>query len=102
MLTLSVRVPLEPSIGGIKCMLLFPGNGHSIDWNDPVFPRSRTTAILVVTRLLLTAFSFSFFSPFQTFTGNILVSVNPYKMFDIYGVDMVKKYENQIIGTLAP
>ena len=43
-----------------------------------------------------------FFSPFQTFTGNILVSVNPYKMFDIYGVDMVKKYENQIIGTLAP
>lgn len=37
-----------------------------------------------------------------TYTGNILVSVNPYKMFDIYGLDMVKKYENQILGTLPP
>ena len=38
----------------------------------------------------------------QSYTGNILVSVNPYKMFDIYGLDMVKKYENQILGTLPP
>lgn len=30
------------------------------------------------------------------------MSVNPYKMFDIYGTDMVKKYENQILGTLPP
>ncbi|XP_046641646.1 unconventional myosin-XV-like isoform X4 [Daphnia pulicaria] len=37
-----------------------------------------------------------------SYTGNILVSVNPYKMFDIYGLDMVKKYENQILGTLPP
>ncbi|XP_046399408.1 unconventional myosin-XV isoform X2 [Ischnura elegans] len=37
-----------------------------------------------------------------TYTGSILVSVNPYKMFDIYGLDMVKKYEGQILGTLPP
>ncbi|CAG0891503.1 unnamed protein product [Darwinula stevensoni] len=37
-----------------------------------------------------------------TYTGSILVSVNPYKMFDIYGLDMVKKYEGRILGTLPP
>ncbi|KAK6643275.1 hypothetical protein RUM43_004780 [Polyplax serrata] len=37
-----------------------------------------------------------------TYVGSILVAVNPYKMFDIYGLDMVKKYENQILGTLSP
>ncbi|XP_062594386.1 unconventional myosin-XV-like isoform X8 [Saccostrea cucullata] len=37
-----------------------------------------------------------------TFTGSILVSVNPYKMFNIYGLDMVKKYEGQTLGTLPP
>ena len=38
----------------------------------------------------------------QTFTGSILVAVNPYQMFDIYGVDMVQKYEGQMIGKLPP
>lgn len=37
-----------------------------------------------------------------TFVGSILVSVNPYKMFNNYGLDMVKKYEGQILGTLPP
>ncbi|KAF2352831.1 Myosin head motor domain [Trinorchestia longiramus] len=37
-----------------------------------------------------------------TYTGSILVSVNPYKMFDIYGLDAVKRYEGQILGTLPP
>ncbi|GIY96536.1 unconventional myosin-XV, partial [Caerostris extrusa] len=32
-----------------------------------------------------------------TYTGSILVAVNPYKMFDIYGLEMVKKYEGQIL-----
>ncbi|XP_069124565.1 unconventional myosin-Id-like [Argopecten irradians] len=37
-----------------------------------------------------------------TFVGSILASVNPYKMFNIYGRDMVKKYEGQPLGSLPP
>ncbi|XP_028967897.1 unconventional myosin-XV-like [Galendromus occidentalis] len=34
--------------------------------------------------------------------GRILVAVNPYKLFEIYGVEAVKRYEGQIFGTLPP
>ncbi|CAH0384305.1 unnamed protein product [Bemisia tabaci] len=37
-----------------------------------------------------------------TYVGSILVAVNPYRMYDMYGLDMVKKYESQILGTLPP
>ncbi|OWF46490.1 unconventional myosin-XV-like isoform X2 [Mizuhopecten yessoensis] len=37
-----------------------------------------------------------------TFVGSILASVNPYKMSNIYGRDMVKKYEGQPLGSLPP
>ncbi|XP_054281634.1 unconventional myosin-XV-like isoform X2 [Macrosteles quadrilineatus] len=37
-----------------------------------------------------------------TYVGSILVAVNPYKMYDMYGLDVVKKYEGQILGTLPP
>ncbi|KAH9489186.1 Unconventional myosin-XV, partial [Bulinus truncatus] len=38
----------------------------------------------------------------HTYTGSILVAVNPYKMFNIYGLDMVKRYEGQPLGELPP
>lgn len=38
----------------------------------------------------------------KTYTGSILVAVNPYKMFDVYGLDQVKQYEGRILGTLPP
>jgi len=30
------------------------------------------------------------------------VAVNPYQMFDMYGVNVVHEYEGQIIGKLPP
>jgi myosin-15 len=36
------------------------------------------------------------------FLGSILVAVNPYRMFDIYGLDTVSRYEGRILGTLPP
>lgn len=35
-----------------------------------------------------------------TYTGTILVAVNPYKMQNQYGMDYVRKYEGQLIGKL--
>lgn len=37
-----------------------------------------------------------------TFTGSILVAVNPYQAFDMYGVEVVRRYEGQVLGTLSP
>jgi len=37
-----------------------------------------------------------------TYIGNILVSVNPYRVFGIYGLETVRKYQGQFIGKLPP
>ena len=37
-----------------------------------------------------------------SYIGNLLVAVNPWRMFDIYGLDNVNKYDEQILGTLPP
>lgn len=39
---------------------------------------------------------------FQTYIGSILVSVNPYKMYNIYGTDHVLQYEGKALGENPP
>lgn len=38
----------------------------------------------------------------QTFTGSILVAVNPYQLYSIYDAEHVKKYKNRKLGDLPP
>ena len=38
----------------------------------------------------------------QTFTGSILVAVNPYQLLDIYDGGHIEKYKNMKIGELPP
>lgn len=38
----------------------------------------------------------------KTYIGSILVSVNPYKMFNIYGTDMVLQHKGHALGENPP
>jgi myosin-7 len=40
--------------------------------------------------------------PFQTYTGSILVAVNPYKLINIYNIENIRQYSNKKIGELPP
>lgn len=39
---------------------------------------------------------------FKTYIGSILVAVNPYKMFNIYGTDMVLQHKGHALGENSP
>ena len=51
---------------------------------------------------LLLSCDYVFYCILQTYTGSILVAVNPYKMFNIYGLDVVKQYEDSMLGSEPP
>lgn len=38
----------------------------------------------------------------QTYIGSILVSVNPYQMFGIYGLEQVQQYSGRALGENPP
>jgi myosin-7 len=38
----------------------------------------------------------------QTFTGSILVAVNPYEILDIYNAEEIQRYRDKKIGELPP
>lgn len=38
----------------------------------------------------------------QTYIGSILVSVNPYRMFGIYGLEQVQQYRGRALAENSP
>lgn len=55
-----------------------------------------------VVSVLTTSLSFPFHPIKQTYIGSILVSVNPYKLLNIYGTDMVLQYEGHSLNDNPP
>lgn len=41
-------------------------------------------------------------SLWQTYIGSILVSVNPYRLYNIYGKEQVLQYEGRALGENPP
>lgn len=41
-------------------------------------------------------------SSLQTYTGSILVAVNPYQLLNIYNMEYIRQYSNKKIGELPP
>lgn len=66
-----------------------------------ILPNAMDTVYTInsLARQLLLSF---FFSSTQTYIGSILVSLNPYKLLNIYGTDMVLQYEGHGLGDNPP
>lgn len=71
-----------------------------IRYNDNVIYVSNTAWALAVKWGLSTLFACLSF--LQTYTGSILVAVNPYQILPIYTLEQIKLYKDRKIGELPP
>lgn len=59
---------------------------------SPILPNAMDTVYTINSLACQLLLSY-FFSFTQTYIGSILMSMNPYKLLNIYGTDMVLQYE---------
>lgn len=67
-----------------------------------VFPKAAMLGILRGGVIALQALTAPNFSVLQTYIGSILVSVNPYRLLNIYGTEQVLQYEGRALGENPP
>ena len=56
----------------------------------------------IFTKKLNNFLKFLFFLNLKTYTGTILVAVNPYQILSIYTSEQIQKYRDKKIGELPP
>lgn len=74
---------------------------HTFNTEPPSNQNLDVTKIYFAFRVCFSCLSLLFVVS-QTYIGSILLSVNPYKMYNIYGTDMVLHYNGCALGENPP
>ena len=67
--------------------------------------RNQTTNICILYNIIIKSFYYYFIIliKIKTYSGSILVAVNPYRIFEnLYNLNTVKLYQDNLIGILPP